>query len=64
MGWFLMLGNRLQAARAAFERAENLEPGELKTQHGRWRMWVLERDWERAETEAEALMVKEDDYSK
>lgn len=59
-GWHLIDWGRLDQAREAYRRGEELRPGSPWVDLGRWRMSVLREDWPVAAAAAEALISSDD----
>ncbi len=64
LGWHLTDWGKLDDASGFFRRAQELRPGEIAWHNGRWRLGVLQEDWQMADLDADALLSLDDPFAR
>ncbi len=64
LGWHLTGWGRLDRARNAIDRADELRPGDLYVLQTRWRTLILSREWQGAAAAADAMTAAGDPHSR
>ena len=64
LGWHLAHWGYFEESRAAFVKADELRPGALFIQNGRWRLEILAENWDASAEEAEAMTTSSNEYGR
>ena len=64
LAWHLAHWGKFDDAEKAFEKAEELRPGDYSIRNGQWRLSILRESWEKAERYAQDMAGSRDRYFK